>query len=86
MELWNWELSLDVRLRLLLDKMFAKSKPLLFFFFFLLIMTNILHIFYACLETNKKIFLLISGILPFIEIELGHLSSFSLCFGSPLRK
>lgn len=32
--LWNWELSLDVRLRLLLVTMFAKGKPLLFFFFF----------------------------------------------------
>lgn len=32
-------------------------------------MISVLHIVYACLETNKKIFLLISGELPFIEIE-----------------
>lgn len=50
-------LVLDVRLRLLLDKILPKVK--LFFFFkllsnFLTIMISVHRIFYAHLETNKK--------------------------------
>lgn len=73
--MWNQELSPGHWVKTPFNKIFAKGNLSTFFFKlsnFLTIMISVLHICYASLETNKKVFLLINGELPFIEIELGH--------------
>lgn len=74
--MWNQELSSGHWIKTPFNKIFANGNLSPLFLKklsnFLTIMFSVLHICYASLETNKKVFLLINGELPFIEIELRH--------------